>query len=446
MNETEKNDSREISGWLIYDWANSAYVTTVISALLSPYLTALAQASVGENGVVVDLGALGTVTAKSLFPFAISLSVFGQVFLLPILGAIADFSRLKKTFMAFFCGVGVVAGSLLFFVQGDLYLIGSLLLIISNLAMGASLVFYNAYLGDICTEDRRDKVSSRGFALGYLGGGLMLLFNLLLLGNADKLGISQAFAVRISFLLASLWWGGFALITFARLKTRGASRELQPGENYFFTAFRELGGTFRELLRLKHTAHFLIAYLFYNDGIQTVINISSLFIAQELFRARGLPEDNSFLLMILLVAQFAGLVGSFAFEFLARKIGAKWAILASLVIWSAIVIYAYGFLYETWQAWIMGASAGFVLGGSQALSRSLFSQMIPAGREASFFSIYEISERGTSWMGPVVFGVVAAATNSYRPAILALIAFFIIGSVLLFFANTEKAVAEANQA
>ena len=274
----------------------------------------------------------------------------------------------------------------------------------------------------------------------------MLLFNLLLLGNADKLGISQAFAVRISFLLASLWWGGFALITFARLKTRGASRELQPGENYFFTAFRELGGTFKELIRLKHTAHFLIAYLFYNDGIQTVINISSLFIAQELFRARGLPEDNSFLLMILLVAQFAGLVGSFAFEFLARKIGAKWAILASLVIWSAIVIYAYGFLYETWQAWIMGASAGFVLGGSQALSRSLFSQMIPAGREASFFSIYEISERGTSWMGPVVFGVVAAATNSYRPAILALIAFFIIGSVLLFFANTEKAVAEANQA
>lgn len=447
MSEIPKNDRREIFGWVMYDWANSAFLTTVISVLAGPYLTALAQNALGdENGVIFDLGWLGAVTAKSLFPFAISLSVFGQVFLLPFLGAIADYTHLKKTFMMFFCAVGVLAGSALFFIEGNLYLLGSLLIIVSNLAMGGTLVFYNAFLGDICTDDQRDKVSSRGFAVGYLGGGLMLLFNLLLLNNAGNLGISQGFAVRLSFLIAALWWGGFALIAFALLRQRGASRQTAKKENYIFLAFRELGVTFKDLYKLRQTARFLIAYLLYNDGIQTVINVSSLFLAQELFESRGVPADNVFLLMIFLLAQFMAMVGSFAFEFLARKIGAKYSILVSLVIWATIVIYAYAVLNTTAEAWIMGAAIGFVLGGSQALSRSLFSRMIPEGRESAFFSIYEISERGTSWIGPLVFGAVAAATNSYRHAILALIAFFIIGMILLFLTDTDKAVAQAKEA
>ncbi|HEX8197540.1 MAG TPA: MFS transporter [Pyrinomonadaceae bacterium] len=447
MNEFPKNDRREIFGWVMYDWANSAFLTTVISVLAGPYLTALAQNALGdENGTILDLGWFGAVTAKSLFPFAISLSVFGQVFLLPFLGAIADYTHLKKTFMMFFCAVGVLAGSALFFIEGNLYLLGSLLIIVSNLAMGGTLVFYNAFLGDICTDDQRDKVSSRGFAVGYLGGFLMLVFNLLLLNNAGNLGISQGFAVRLSFLIAALWWGGFALIAFALLKQRGASRQTAKKENYVFLAFRELAITFKDLYKLRQTARFLIAYLLYNDGIQTVINVSSLFLAQELFESRGIPADNVFLLMIFLLAQFMAMVGSFAFEFLARKIGAKYSILVSLVIWAAIVIYAYAVLNTTAEAWIMGTAIGFVLGGSQALSRSLFSRMIPEGRESAFFSIYEISERGTSWIGPLVFGAVAAATNSYRQAILALIAFFIIGMILLFLTDTDKAVAQAKEA
>ncbi|MEP6924358.1 MAG: MFS transporter [Pyrinomonadaceae bacterium] len=442
MSSELKNDKREIFGWLVYDWANSVYLTTVIGVLVGPYLTALAQAAVGDNGVVLDLGVYA-ITAKSLFPFAISMSVFGQIFLLPILGAIADYSRLKKRFMQLFCFAGAATGCLLFFVEGNWYLFGSVLVIFSNLCMGGSLVFYNAYLSDICTADQRDKVSSRGFAVGYAGGFLMLLFNFIFLSFAERLGITQGFAVRISFLLAAVWWGGFALFTFARLKNRGAAREIPPGENYVSVAFKELGQTFRELIRLRHTAQFLIGYLLYNDGIQTVINISSLYIAQELFVNKGLPEDNAFLLEVFLLAQFMAVAGSFAFEFIARRTGAKYAILLSLIIWAGIVIYAYGFLRETWQAWIMGASIGFVLGGSQALSRSLFSQMIPPGRESAFFSIYEISERGTSWIGPVVFGVVASVTNSYRQAILALIVFFIVGSIMLYFTNTDKAIAEA---
>lgn len=443
MAEIAKNDKREIFGWLIYDWANSVYLTTVIGVLVGPYLTVLAQNAVGENGTIIDFGWLGAITAKSLFPFAISLSVFGQIFLLPVLGAISDYSRLKKRFMQLFCFAGVTTGCLLFFVQGDSYLLGSLLVIISNLCMGGSLVFYNAYLSDICTDDQRDKISSRGFAVGYAGGGLMLFFNLLFLNYAERLGITQVFAVRISFLLAALWWGGFALITFSRLKTRGAAREIPPGENYVSIAFKELRQTFRELIRLRHTTQFLIGYLLYNDGIQTVINVSSLFIAQELFVKRGLSQDNGFLLGVFLVAQFMAMVGSFLFEFIARKVGAKYSILLSLIIWAGIVIYAYAFLQEKWQAWGMGAAIGLVLGGSQALSRSLFSQMIPEGREAAFFSIYEISERGTSWIGPIVFGIVASATDSYRQAILALIFFFIAGSIILYLTDTDKAIAEA---
>jgi UMF1 family MFS transporter len=446
MLETTKNEPREIFGWVMYDWANSAFLTTVISVLAGPYLTALAQNRLGdENGVVLDLGWLGAITAKSLFPFAISLSVLGQVFLLPILGAVADYSRLKKQFMMFFCAVGVVAGCLLFFIEGDLYLLGSLLIIVSNLAMGGSLVFYNAFLSDVCTEDQRDRISSRGFALGYLGGGLMLLFNLLLLNSAESFGITQGFAVRLSFLIASLWWGCFALITFALIKQRGASRQITEKDNYIRLAFRELAVTFKDLLRLRQTSLFLVAYLLYNDGIQTVINVSSLFLAQELFVARGVPADNAFLLKIFLLAQFMGIIGSFAFEFLARKIGAKKSILVSLCIWAAIVVYAYAVLNTTGEAWMMGAAIGFVLGGSQALSRSLFSRMIPEGRESAFFSIYEISERGTSWLGPLVFGIVAAWTNSYRQAILALIAFFVVGMILLFLTDTDKAIRQAKE-
>jgi UMF1 family MFS transporter len=438
------NDRREIFGWALYDWANSVYLTTVIGVLAGPYLTALAQSRVGENGIIFDFGGFIAITAKSFFPFAISLSVLAQVFLLPVLGALADYSSLKKRLMQIFCFVGAAAGCLMFFVEGDLYLIGSLLIIVSNLCMGATLVLYNAFLGDICTEDRRDKVSSQGFAYGYAGGGLMLLFNLLFINYAEQFGFSQAFAVRVSFLLAALWWGGFSFVTFALLKNRKTERHIPDGENFLSVSFKEIGATLRELAELRQTTRFLIGYLIYNDGIQTVINVSSLYVAQELFVSKGLPEDNAFLLKIFLLAQATGVIGSYFFDFLARRVGTKNSILTSLTIWAAVVIYAYAFLRENWQAWIMGAAIGFVLGGSQALSRSLFSQMIPNGKEASFFSFYEISERGTSWLGPVVFGVVASATNSYRQAILALIAFFVVGSIILFFTDTKRAIEEAN--
>ncbi|HKE55081.1 MAG TPA: MFS transporter [Pyrinomonadaceae bacterium] len=437
----EKNNPRELFGWKMYDWANSAFYTTVVGALFSPYLTRLAQDVVGENGTVLDLGPLGSVTAKSLPSLCVSISVGLQVFMLPVLGALGDYSDLKKRLMAVFCYIAVTANCLLFFVKDGLYLFGGLLFIIANISFGASIVFYNSFLPDIATEDQSDKVSSRGFAYGYLGGAILLALNFLLVSYAERVGISTGLAIRLSLLSAGVWWGGFAVITFLLLKSRPKAKTLPPGKSYLAAGFQEIFSTFKELLRLPLTLRYLLGYLVYNDGIQTVIFAASAFLEQELF-----PEGNpTFLLEIFLMVQFVAVFGALIFERLAYLIKTKNAIIVSLVIWSGVVIYAYRFLHTVTEAWVMAAVIAIVLGGSQALSRSLFARMIPPGREASFFGLYEVSERGTSWMGPLLFSIVIARTGSYRQALLSLIFFFVVGLVVLIFTNTDKAVHEAGR-
>jgi UMF1 family MFS transporter len=440
-----KNDRREIFGWMMYDWANSAYYTTVIGVLIAPFLTRLAQAHVGDNGVVFDLGALGAITAKSLTSATTVVGVLIQAFLMIILSAIADYTNLKKIFMMILCYTGVAAGCLMFFIDGDNYLLGCALLIIANVCIGTSLVFYNAYLTEITTEDQRDRVSAKGYAYGYVGGSIMLIANFLLLNYAEAIGISTALAVRICLVAAALWWGGFAAFTFTRLKRRGEKREIPGGKNILSVAFGEIAQTFREFIHLRYTLLFLVAYLFYNDGIQTVIYQASVFIEQELFIAKGLPSDPIFLVLLFLETQIVAFVGALFWERVSRKIGAKNTILVSLAWWAGIVIFAYGFLHDKSQAWYLGGAIGFVIGGTQSLSRSLYSQMIPNGREASFFSFYEISEKGTSWMGLLIFSIVVANTGSYRHAILALIVFFVVGGLLLAINPVKKAIHEAGQ-
>ena len=439
MHKNHKNDPREIFGWKMYDWANSGFYTTVIGTLFSPYLTRLAQTAVGENGVVLDLGPLGAVTAKSLPTLCVAISVGAQVFLLPILGALGDYSDLKKRLMALFCYIGVTANCLMFLVKDDLYLLGGVLFIVANVAFGAALVFYNAFLPDITTPDQSDKVSSRGFAYGYLGGAILLALNLLLVMNAERFGISTGLAVRLSLLSAGIWWGGFALITFRRLKSRPTKKKLPEGKSYISAGFSEIADTFRELRRLPLTARYLLAYLVYNDGIQTVIFASSAFLEQELF-----PGGNPvFLLEIFLMVQFVAVGGALLFERLAYLVNTKNAIIVSLVIWSGIVIYANRFLDTVPEAWVIAGLIAIVLGGSQALSRSLYSRLIPKGKEAAFFSLYEVSERGTSWLGPLLFSVVIARTGSYRLALLSLIFFFVVGLLLLWTTDTDKGVRQA---
>lgn len=446
------NDRREVFGWMLYDWANSAFYTTVVGALLGPYLIALAQADVGKTGVVLSLGPLGSVTAQSFYQLFVAVAVGSQVLLLPIVGAVADYSNLKKRLMAAFCYVGVAATCLLFFVTGKLYLLGGVLFVIANLSYGGAIVLYNSFLPEIVTEDRRDKVSSQGFALGYLGGGLLLALNFVMVGVAPALlapygyteGGARGLAVRLSLLSAGVWWGVFAFFSFRRLRARNMPRQLPPGKGYLGAGFAELRETFRELRRLPHTLKYLVAYLLYNDGIQTVIGSAAVFIAAELFEG-GLdnPEAPSFVLVIFLFVQFMGIGGALLFERIARWVGTKRAILVSLVIWAGLVVYAFALFRTRAQAWVLAGVIAIVLGGSQALSRSLFSQMIPEGREASFFGIYEVSERGTSWLGPLVFSIVVARTGSFRYALLSLIVFFVSGLLLLLFTDTARAIREA---
>ena len=432
------NDKREIRGWTMYDWANSAFSTTVVTALLGPYVLALADSS------SAPLTVLGTVIEPAaIFPFSASLSVLLQVLLLPLLGTIADYTNLKKRMLLSFAYVGAAATVLLFFIQGDMaiigtngaVLLGSAFFIVANLCFGAAMVFYNAFLPEIASPDRRDAVSSQGFALGYLGGGLLLLINLGLLTLMED----TALAVRISLASAGLWWLAFTfLYPQRRLQQRAPARELPPGTSAFRHGVSELANTLRELYReYPETLRFLIAYLVYNDGIQTVIVVSTAFAADEL----GMATDM--LLILVLMIQFVAFFGALGFGYLSRRLGAKRSIMISLFIWSGIVIFAYALLYQEWQVFVLGFVLALVLGGSQALSRSLFSQMIPADHEAEYFGFYEISERGTSWLGPLAFAAAVQMTGSQRVAIVTLIFFFIVGLFLLSRVDVRQAMLDA---
>ena len=423
-------------GWYFYDWANSAFSTTVVSVFLGPYLTAVTRAAADANGFVYPLGI--PVRADAFFPYMVSLSVLLQVVILPVMGAIVDYTHLKKRLMALFAYLGAFSTIGLYFLQGELYWLGGLLFLIANVSFGASIVCYNAFLPEIAHPDERDKVSSVGWALGYLGGGLLLLLNLVFFAMREQFGVDSATAVRISLASAGMWWAIFTLLPLTRLRSRQPRRRLPPGERYLTIGFKQLRQTLRELPRYPMTMLFLLAYLLYNDGIQTVIALSAQFGSEEL----GMTADE--LPPLFLMVQFVAFFGALFFGYLAQWIGAKRAILLSLVIWTSVTIYAYSPLLQTGrQFFILGAVIAVVLGGSQALSRSLFSQMIPKGQETEYFSLYEVSERGTSWLGPLIFGLAIQFTDSYRVAVLAVGLFFIAGMILLPLVDVRRAIVEA---
>jgi UMF1 family MFS transporter len=383
----------------------------------------------------------------SFFTYCVSLSVGLQVFILPVLGAIADYSHLRKRMLVLFALIGSLATLLMFFIQPGLHLLGGLLLVVANLSFGASIVFYNAYLPDIASLDQRDRVSSAGFAMGYAGGGLLLLLNLVLFLFRDSLGLDGGTVARISLVSAGVWWLGFSQITFARLRSRHARRPLPPGETLLSVGFKQLAQTLGEVRRFPQTLRFLIAYLFFNDGIQTVIVVSAIFAAEEL----GM-DDTSRILVILMI-QLVAFAGAYFYSWLAARIGTLRALVLSLVIWSVVVVYAFLGMHSTAEVlgmqqrhlefWVLAFVVAIILGGSQALSRSLFSQMIPPGREAEFFSFYEVSERGTSWIGPFLFARVNDLFSSLRFGILSVIVLFVVGLAILLTVDVRRAIAEA---
>jgi UMF1 family MFS transporter len=436
------NDRREIFGWAMYDWANSAFSTTVGTVFLGPYVASLAsQAGKGYADGMARLAGI-PIAPDSFFPYCVSVSVALQVLFLPILGAIADYSHLRKRMLQVFATLGAALTILLFLVSDDRWWLGGLLFIGANLAFGAAVVFYNAYLPDIASEDQRDRVSSYGWAMGYLGDGILLALNLGFYTFHARLGVPTQLAIRINLASAGVWWLLFSFVTWARLRPRHARRPIPPGATYASIGFSQLASTLREIRRLPETLKFLGSYFLYNDGIQTVIAVASTFAAAPLIRG-GLELDLNTLTIIILIIQFTAFVGALLWGRIASWLGAKQSIIVSLVIWSAVVIYAYFGLRgenRVLEFGLLGVVIAIVLGGSQAISRSLFAQMIPPGREAEFYSFYEVSDRGTSWIGPLVFGLTNQIFGSLRPAILSLIIFFVLGLATLPLVDEQKAI------
>lgn len=427
---------REVRGWYLYDWASATFNSTVITLLLGPYLTVLAKGAAGPDGLVHPLGI--PIDPGSWWGYLISLSVFTQVFALPIAGAIADYSANKKGLLGLFAYTGALATAAMFFLQGNQYLAGGALFLIANLAFGVAKVVYNSFLPDIAPSEQRDAVSSIGWGIGYLGGGILLALNLLLFSKAQALGISNILAVRINLASSGVWWAAFCVLPLQALRNRPPGRRRPPGENLTHRV-REFGDTLRDMRHHPQTLRFLIAFLLYSDAVQAVIALSAQFGSQELkISMAGLTE-------VILMVQFIAFFGSFVFDWIAKWMGAKAAVILSLLIWTGVLVSMYVSVRTEKQFFIAAAVVAMVLGGTQALSRSLFSLMIPKGREAEYFGVYGISDKGTSWLCPLLFALALQFTGSYRLSILSLITFFLGGLLVLVTVNVGHAAAEAHR-
>ncbi|WP_409074102.1 MFS transporter [Micromonospora chalcea] len=436
---------RERTGWYFYDWANSAFQTTVITVFLGPFLTTVTELAAGCelgadscDGAVYPLGV--KVAAGSFYPYLISLSVFLTVFVLPVIGAIADRSAHKKRLLAAAAFTGAGATIAFAFVTGERYLLGGALFLVANISFGAAVVVYNSFLPQLGGPDERDGISSRGWAIGYLGGGLLLALNLVAVTMLSEEGNAQRTLdlARWSIVSAGVWWAAFTLVPLRWLREHPTAAALQAGGNVLTDGFRQLGRTLRELKAYPLTLFFLLAFLVFNDGIQTVITLASQYGTEEL------RLDQSTLIVTILLVQFLAFGGALALGALAKRIGAWKTVLLSLVLWTGVIIAAFRLPAEAPVPFmILGGCIGLVLGGSQALSRSLFSQLIPAGKEGEYYGFYEISDKGTSWLGPLAFGLVFQLTSSYRVGLVSLLIFFVVGFALLAAVPMRRAIIAA---
>jgi UMF1 family MFS transporter len=433
---------REQRGWYWYDFANSAFVTTTATVLAGPYLTAIAKTAAcgtDEGDCDVPLRILGLdISAGSLYFYAITITTILSAFVLPVVGAIADRSARKKRLLAGFAWAGSSFAALLFFVTGSNWQLGVLAMMAASLCLGASLVVYDAILIEIATPDERDRVSSRGWAFGYVGGAILLVINFAVLAVMSD---SPGLAARICMLTAAVWWAAFTFVPFLRLRDRPpVNVERVPGST-LGRSFTQLWHTLQHARAFPMTLLFLAAYLFFNDGVQTVIYASSVYGAEEL------GFENESLFLAILVVQLVAIFGALLLGRLAYRFGAKRVILGSIAAWVVVIIG--GFLLPAGSLalfLVLAAAIGLVLGGTQALSRSLFSQLIPRGREAEYFSLYQAMERGTSWLGTLAFGIAHQVTGSYRVAIILLIVFFVVGGLILSRVDVRRGIADAGNA
>jgi UMF1 family MFS transporter len=418
----------------MYAWANHGWETTVSTVLIGPWLLSLATRHRPGSATLFRVAGI-SIRAESLPSLVVTLAALAQLVVLPSVGSASDRLGSRRRWLSWACVVGSVCAVALAATSGTRYVVAAGLYLLGSLAYGASNVLYNSFLPQIADATERDALSSRGFAYGYAGGGLLLAANLLLLVAHNAVGIEKVTAVRICFVSAGLWWAGFGL---------WSVRRLGPGTGTGNGAGRGTIDTARLILGLPHTRRYLLAYLLFSDAISAVIGLSSTFITHELFGGSA-SRASTFLFALILLIQVIALAGAVVFGTLASRVGTKRALLGSLAIWCGVVLYAYAGVHSKEEAVAAGVVIGIVLGGSQALARSVWSQLVPAGREAAFFGIFEVANGGTAWVAPLLFTVVVNETGSYREAILSLVVLLVLGAAVLLVTDLDAAVRDRAQ-
>ena len=427
-----KNDKRTIFGWAMYDWANSAYIT-VFGAVIGAFFT----------GTIMPDDRYWGLSGESLFSILIGIGSILLMLAMPILGAMADYASAKKRYLRNFAFLGAVFVLIIPFVPDGQVPLFLIIVLVSQFGFVAANVFYDGFLPEIATDDTIDKVSSKGFALGYLGGGLYLLLALILISSSsDDPGatLTESLAARISIFGSGIWWIIFSLYSLARLPADGSRRSDQPGlREYVSIGFGRTMSTTKKLRSFPHLLLFVVAFIIYNSGTGTVIAVSGPYAEDTL----NLELET--IALAFLIVQFIAFFGALLFGIVSGKIGPKRAIMITLVVWTGLAVMAY-YLPEGSDAGflLLAAIVGFVLGGVQALSRSLYGTMIPEEASAEFFGFFSVFSK-LSGIGPLAFGAVSAITDSGRTGILSVAAFFIVGLALLSRVDVEEARASRDR-
>lgn len=418
----EKQHRLAIRAWTMYDWANSSFATTMMAAVLPVYYATL--------GAAGDSPAMMT----SRWGFTTAIAALIAAVISPILGAIADFRGSKKKFLAFFMVLGVIATALLFIPNkaGD-WLLASIIFIFANIGFAGSLVYYDALLPHVARADEIDQVSSKGYMMGYIGGGILLAVNLVMImvvpGLVPSLG--TGLMTRLSFVSVAIWWLGFSLPLFLRIKE--PDRRIDPDEKDMKpvqASFKRLGKTFSELKKYRDLSMGLLAFWIYANGIGTIITMATAY-------GKELQFSNMTLIGTLLMVQFLAAPFAYLFGYLSKRLGLKKSIYLSLTIYSIIAVVGY-FMYHEWQFWALGAAVATVQGGSQALSRSMIGRMMPKSKSAEFYGFFSVFEKFASILGPAIFGVISRLMNESRLSIASLIVFFGLGIFVLTKVNIER--------
>lgn len=428
----QKNNSTVTRAWCFYDWANSVYSLVITSTIFPIYYSAVATDSATKSTVVNFFGF--QLQSSVLFSYAVSASFLIIAALSPFLTAIADYSGRKKLFMKLFCYIGALSCAGLYFFTRETFSLSVLLFVLASIGYSGSIVFYNAYLPEIATEDQYDRLSARGFSMGYIGSVLLLVFNLAMIMMPGWFGIAAdntSLAPRIAFLTTGIWWFGFAQYSFYHLP--GNVYHRKPRGNWILNGFKELRKVFHQVVALPLLKRFLLAYFFFNMGVQTAMYVATIFGIEELH----LPDDA--LIITILIIQLVAIAGAYAFAALSKKFGNITALIIAVSIWIGICIGAY-FISGQFDFYLLAAIVGTVMGGSQSLARSTYSKLIPASTldHASFFSFYDVTEKISIVLGTLAYGAIAQLTGSMRNSILALMVFFALGLLFLFLMKNKK--------